>query len=1121
MPRHPKPVWTPGASFVINPASPQAQGLLGWWPELAMRGTRTYQDRISYNHGSPNDVQITLDLDAERGWAWRFPYINNTYVEVPRINASLDIGAGSYTVSLWVYLESGILATSSYVCVATMRDSANYTGWILALYPQTDATHPNKLLFGVAATHAGPYPTALANATFPTARWVHVAGVVDRKSQVVKLYLDGVPQTTTASIAALGAINGTKPIRLGYESGLAAFKGRQSDLRIYGRALSDQEIYQLYAPETRWDLYRSQLHRKFPLFPQPETHRTGRRPQRALAGIPSTPYRLNPYSRQRAGLVGCWAFLQARGCNNVIDLARNQTAPFTNTPVWQPDPELGYVLKFNGEGASTTKYLALPNTATVGGLDEVTVAVWYKPTANPTDVASYPPLWFESTGSTDYTRFGIFHISNTSNLLVVVRDSVAGNTGSATVNTTLTSAFSTLNVWYHVVVTYSAVQDRLRIYLNGVLRSTVTGTYGTLLTVTPSNPISLGGIYGSAGQQRSLTGCLGLDARMYSRELSAAEVYQLYAPETRWDLYGLVKRMSLLWTEVVTSTLYYQALDATLGQVASLLRAPHRLLTGTQATLATLPRLVGRGLTGSQSTTATALRHLLRSLLGTQAQTATHPQQPQRSLAASTTHSSTLTRQTQPNLPAGAVLTVTLTRLNQRVWQVAQAGAATVVRAVERAVAATSSLVGTLGKGISQSYTGNSLTAATLGVLKTRLLELTASLTPLSTLVRQVSRFLTGTQSATATRLQQVARTLSSSTALSPTFSRALALYYTVTQSATAGLTRGVALLRTPVSSGVATLTRHVEWLRSGAATLSPTLLRAVAQGLTALQDQAATLTSRGVLLVTLQAVGTAGATLQRATDRLLTSTQAQTATSQRALGRALATTALTAALLTRQGARDLAATQGQTATNVVSRAFLRTLAPTVTPLITLVRALDRIFLRTQATTATRPYQVSRERSVTQGQTATSVRQQQRSMATSTSLTASLLRLVGKGLIPVQTGLATCQRALTRALSLTQELLARHPHQVDRALSGSTAPVGTLQRQFSRFSTATLTLLTTGTRFLAKTCHPTLLGVPTLTREIRRILFTPVTVVGVLTRLRQGVNSAGWFFMQLLRKRRD
>jgi hypothetical protein len=1119
MPRHPKPVWTPGASFIINPASPQAQGLLGWWPELAMRGTRTYQDRISYNHGSPNDVQITLDLDAERGWAWRFPYINNTYVEVPRINASLDIGAGSYTVSLWVYLESGILATSSYVCVATMRDSANYTGWILALYPQTDATHPNKLLFGVAATHAGPYPTALANATFPTARWVHVAGVVDRKSQIVKLYLDGVPQTTTASIAALGAINGTKPIRLGYESGLAAFKGRQSDLRIYGRALSDQEIYQLYAPETRWDLYRSQLHRKFPLFPQPETHRTGRRPQRALAGVPSTPYRLNPYSRQRAGLVGCWALLQARGCNNVIDLARNQTAPFTNTPVWQPDPELGYVLKFNGEGASNTKYLALPNTATVGGLDEVTVAVWYKPTANPTDVASYPPLWFESTGSTDYTRFGIFHISNTSNLLVVVRDSVAGNTGSATVNTTLTSAFSTLNVWYHVVVTYSAVQDRLRIYLNGVLRSTVTGTYGTLLTVTPSNPISLGGIYGSAGQQRSLTGCLGLDARMYSRELSAAEVYQLYAPETRWDLYSLVKRMSLLWTEVVTSTLYYQALTATVSQVGSVLRGVYRILTGSQSETATVSRQAAVTRSSSQAQTA-----------GTQRQTA-HSSSSALVVSPSTLKGAQVTQsaaqQATPTLTFQNVLNVilnltvtgagTVARWVQRTLTGTQASSSGAQRSVAVTKTASQGETATLPRQMqtakSTSSTSVATTARSIGWLRTAM----QSQSVLLSRVLNWLRSATQGNSATASRHIQVTRNAAQTGVV--TSAKHVSQYQAASASEVATSQRQAGLARTALQSSSSIVSRGVNWLRTASQNTVTSLTRFHAKILSAAQTILVELSNQGVILYTLSVTLTTLNTLQRSIMRVVQSTTPVSSTVSRAITRTLTAVAAPLATVTRQ------LVWMQTTSSTPLSTMLPTLARVLTavsaPVVSWTRSVARTLYTNTTLSVSRVRQLARAVSVTASSGSTLLRQSGRILSGSQSVQSTLSRLANKTWLALQGKTATANRAMNKSVTRTQSstptvtrsnartvqtAVTQSTNLVRRGysiLSSSAAPLGNLLRHIGKSCSQSVTLTAVQLKSVAKTVR------------------TSSLVQAFLAKTRHLAQSGAFFFQHVILRRRN
>jgi hypothetical protein len=91
-----------------------------------------------------------------------------------------------------------------------------------------------------------------------------------------------------------------------------------------------------------------------------------------------------------------------------------------------------------------------------------------------------------------------------------------GNT-SRTVSHTIV-----LNEWAHVIATYDPVSEGAKLYWNGQLESTNTGTGA----IDYTNVVGLG-IGGANDGSRNTAGSLGL-VRIYNRALTAAEVLQNY-----------------------------------------------------------------------------------------------------------------------------------------------------------------------------------------------------------------------------------------------------------------------------------------------------------------------------------------------------------------------------------------------------------------------------------------------------------------------------------------------------------------------------------------------------------------------------------------------------------------
>lgn len=228
-------------------------------------------------------------------------------------------------------------------------------------------------------------------------------------------------------------------------------------------------------------------------------------PGRAAKGLrPSGPWQVNRESPALSGLVLWYPLTPFQSWTDAIQ--RVQATP-AGGPLLAGDALIGTGVGFDGTDDSLpAPYSAAYNVATL------TVSFWMRSVSNNQGVMVGR---YDNTGPG--SSWMIWRNSGTL-LLYVVGGSQ--DTGWATTDGTM----------HHVVATYESSVD-LRLYVDGTLFFT-SGTIGAIQT--PANtPITIGTAtaLGFAAIQ-----CLA-DVRVYNRKLTTAEIWRLYDPQTRWDLY--------------------------------------------------------------------------------------------------------------------------------------------------------------------------------------------------------------------------------------------------------------------------------------------------------------------------------------------------------------------------------------------------------------------------------------------------------------------------------------------------------------------------------------------------------------------------------------------------------
>lgn len=231
-----------------NRASPQAKGLEIWYPMLGSRGEKLMRD---YSGKGLHGTQIgdpPWVLDPIRGWC-----INNDratdYVEIQTEKGISFTAGDDFTFSIWL--------KSSWTD-ARMAIVGDY-----GTYPATNI-ELNKWAAGnvrgyIADSANEHLDKRGAGFNFLDGEWHLCTMVYIGLGQVLRLFGDGAELSITNyyDTEMSGTLdNPVNKMRIGRDGRTTdGYNGLWDDFRIYSRALTPAEVWQLWAPETRYELY--------------------------------------------------------------------------------------------------------------------------------------------------------------------------------------------------------------------------------------------------------------------------------------------------------------------------------------------------------------------------------------------------------------------------------------------------------------------------------------------------------------------------------------------------------------------------------------------------------------------------------------------------------------------------------------------------------------------------------------------------------------------------------------------------------------------------------------------------------------------------------------------------
>jgi hypothetical protein len=481
------------------PAYVPTDGLVGWWPF----NSNANDESGNGNDGAPSNIDYTTDRFGGSNNALYFELNggnlddNPSFITVPGIAIQ-----GDYTCSYWIYHNS--IDFGYPIGFGINNQNGNGYGIVSTGFtnePYTATCGSPAQVYGAGDSEGACYNGFYSQAQYIINSWQHV--VLKREGNMVSFYINGAFDNSVDTLI----INPIDNLVFGRRSdGWFGFNGTLDDIAIYNRALTEQEIQNLYTGTT----------------PEP------------CAALPSN---------LQQGLVGYWPF-----CGNANDESGNGNDGTVNGATLTEDrfgnAESAYDFTVAGSSIQTI----IESNQSPSASTDYTIALWAKrdnPEINNSLLVTY------KNGA---DPFG----PNTSNYDIVHNHNFCTNSGIAVQNYPFNNPASCSptqienNEWFHLVVHFKTSQFSFDVYKDGNLW--FTGNIGELV---PDAGILT---FGNNSENNFPTQGQLDDIGIWNRALTPEEVQELYTLDactfTVYDTTYVTVYDTLTTYETVYDTLY-------------------------------------------------------------------------------------------------------------------------------------------------------------------------------------------------------------------------------------------------------------------------------------------------------------------------------------------------------------------------------------------------------------------------------------------------------------------------------------------------------------------------------------------------------------------------------------
>ncbi len=218
--------------------------LAGHWNLESDSGRSVFDQSIYENNGTIYNGTWT---EGVHGTGIQFDTLGGyVLIESPDF---LSIGSKSWTLSAWVktaYISTDYMdVISRNECGATECNPEHSALYALSIYGQ-------NVVFRLRSNNTNALNLKSSTTNIADNGWHHIVGVLDRKAGKMLLYIDGVLSGSLSAAPLDDIDDNSSPLAIGCMFGREwispryYYKGALDELRIYNRALREEEIAALY-----------------------------------------------------------------------------------------------------------------------------------------------------------------------------------------------------------------------------------------------------------------------------------------------------------------------------------------------------------------------------------------------------------------------------------------------------------------------------------------------------------------------------------------------------------------------------------------------------------------------------------------------------------------------------------------------------------------------------------------------------------------------------------------------------------------------------------------------------------------------------------------------------------
>ncbi|MDD5750130.1 MAG: LamG domain-containing protein [Candidatus Pacebacteria bacterium] len=391
------------------------------------------------------------------------------YVDLGNNTGSLDFTASQpFSISVWIKPTS--LATTYHTIIGKNAAAA----YQYNLYLNTNGS----ISFGVGGSTNVNTSAGAVSAN----NWYHIEAVSN--GTTAWIYLNGAMATSGTPTSMTHQDANVYIGRFRASGSIYSFQGIIDDVRIYNYARTVSQIaydYNRGAPVAWWQM------------------NDGRDTATTCDAVTSVVR--DSMTNSSTGQTG-----------NPGRLVNPDASPATST-MWS-EGKYGCALSFDG----TDDYVNLGDTGNLNGSPGITISAWVYPksTANQT-------ILQRGNSATGVTNAYSLFLYATDEIRFRV-STVSTGSGTSAVLETTNSPITNLNQWYHVIGIYSDSDDTMRIYVNGVQRSSSNVSASGLL-VDGADDRKIGNVV--ASPNIFFNGLID-DVRIYNYALTAQQIKTLY-----------------------------------------------------------------------------------------------------------------------------------------------------------------------------------------------------------------------------------------------------------------------------------------------------------------------------------------------------------------------------------------------------------------------------------------------------------------------------------------------------------------------------------------------------------------------------------------------------------------